>query len=137
MLVCTFRDYDDVNQVLLHRMSDAELLAAASRTPRGFDLDAHIESGGVAFRHGPPLKLEALVSKQVSLTLQETAIAKDQALTPYDDDHETLTATVPNTFELRAWLRSYGPALEVLAPKSLRAEMADAARQTAKRYAGR
>jgi predicted DNA-binding transcriptional regulator YafY len=137
VLVCTFRDYDDVNQVLLHRMSDAELLAAPSRSPRGFDLDAHIESGGVAYKQGPPLALQALVSKQASLTLQETALAKDQQLTPYDDEHELLKATVPNTFELRAWLRSYGPALEVLAPRSLRAEMAEAAKATAKRYAAR
>jgi len=135
VLVCTFRDYEDVNHVLLHRMSDAELLAAPSRTPRGFDLDAHIDRGGVAFPQGPPLKLEALVSKQAALTLQETALGKDQELTPYDDDHETLKATVPNTFELRAWLRSYGAAIEVLAPKALRAEMADSAKETAKRYA--
>jgi predicted DNA-binding transcriptional regulator YafY len=135
VLVCTFRDYDDVNQVLLHRVSDAELLATASRTPRGFDLDAHIESGGVAFKQGPPLKLEALVSKQAAMTLQETALSKDQELTPYDGEHELLKATVPSTFELRAWLRSYGPAVEVLAPKSLRTEMADAARATARMYA--
>jgi predicted DNA-binding transcriptional regulator YafY len=61
VLVCTFWGYADIRQVLLHRMSHAELLATAATVPKGFDLDAHLEQGGVAFRRGGKIALRALV----------------------------------------------------------------------------
>jgi len=50
VLVCTFFGYEDVRQVLLHRMSRAEVLATPTTVPKGFDLDAHLEQG--AWRSG-------------------------------------------------------------------------------------
>lgn len=134
VLVCTLRDYEDVNHLLLHRMSDASLLDSPSRVPRGFDLDEHIGTGGVAFRKGTPVRLEALVSRLMAQTLSETPLAKDQKLSPTEDGRERLEATVADTLDLRGWLRSYGPEIEVLAPKSLRTEMAEDARRTAALY---
>lgn len=133
-LVCTFWDYDDVYSVLLHRMSGGELLDQPAKRPRGFDLDAHVAAGGVGFVHGEPIRLEALVEAEVALTLQETPLSADQKLTRSDDARKLLRATVPNTLELRGWLQSYGPLIEVVAPASLRAEMASLAAQLADRY---
>jgi predicted DNA-binding transcriptional regulator YafY len=48
VLVCTFSGYEDIRQVLLHRMSRAELLDAAATVPKGFDLDAHVEETSAA-----------------------------------------------------------------------------------------
>lgn len=45
LLVCTFWDYDDVNQMLLHRMSRAELLDRSAKRRPGFDVDAYIAAG--------------------------------------------------------------------------------------------
>jgi predicted DNA-binding transcriptional regulator YafY len=134
VLVCTFRDYEDIRHVLLHRMSDAELLDSPSRPPRGFDLDAHLGEGGVAFPYGRPLRIEALVTSQVVLTLRETPIARDQKLTPQDGDRLLLRATVPDTLELRGFLMAYGANVEVLAPSCLREEIARATREAAKLY---
>ncbi|MBE7483632.1 MAG: WYL domain-containing protein [Polyangiaceae bacterium] len=136
-LVCTFWEYDDPHYVLLHRMSQAELLETAARRPTGFDLDAFLARGGVGFVHGDPIALEALVAREVAITLHETPLSTDQSLAPAGEEHELLRATVPNTLDLRGWLQSYGPLLEVRKPVALRKELAESARQLAAMYGKR
>jgi len=133
-LVCTFWDYDDVNHMLLHRMTRAEPLEKRARRPRGFDLDQHVASGGVGFALGDPIVLEALVDESVALTLAETPISKDQQLTPDGASRKRLRATVPDTMELRGWLLGYGALIEVKKPKALRKEMRETVRAMAERY---
>ncbi len=135
VLVCTFWGYADVRHVLLHRMSLAELLPMPVSVPRGFDLDAHLEQGGVAFRRGGKIAVRALVSTQLAVTLSETPLARDQKLVPHDATRHALEATVPDTVELRGWISMYGAGIEVLAPKALRKEFAVSAREQARRYA--
>lgn len=135
VLVCTFRDYADVNHVVLHRMSRAALLDAPARVPPGFDLDAHIGDGGVAFRRGAKLRLRARLRAFAAITLREAPLGRDQRLSPCDDEHELLEVTVADTLELRGWILAYGPLLEVLEPKALRDEIANTLRQAAERYA--
>lgn len=133
-LVCTFWDYEQVNHMLLHRMTRAEPLDEGVRRPRGFDLDQHLEKGGVGFARGEPVRLRALVQEAVAGVLSETPLSRDQKLTPRDDEHVLLEATVPDTMELRGWLLGYGPVLEVLEPESLRADLAETIRNMAKVY---
>ena len=45
-----------------------------------------------------------------------------------------VTATVPDTSQLRWWLLGFGGEVEVLKPGSLRRKIADAARAMARRY---
>jgi predicted DNA-binding transcriptional regulator YafY len=136
-LVCTFWDYADPHYVLLHRMTQAELLDTEARRPKGFDLDAFLARGGVGFAHGDPIALEAVVAREVAITLHETPLSADQALTPVDEEHERLRATVPNTLDLRGFLQSYGALIEVKKPLALRKELAANARQLAKMYGKR
>jgi predicted DNA-binding transcriptional regulator YafY len=137
VLVCTFWGYADVRHVMLHRMSHAKLLATAATAPPGFDLDAHLEQGGVAFRRGGKIVMRALVGNQLALTLSESPLAVDQKLSPHDPTTQLLEATVPDTVELRGWISMYGAGIEILAPRSLRKEFADTARELARRYAER
>jgi predicted DNA-binding transcriptional regulator YafY len=136
LLVGTFWDYDDVNQMLLHRMTRATLVDKSARRPRGFDLDRYIAAGHIDFRRGEQmLRLRALIRSDVALSLHEAPIVHDQRLTPSKrDGWEELETAVPDTTELRVWLRGHGSLVEVLAPKSLRREMADEARATLARY---
>ncbi len=134
VLVCTFWDYQNVSQMLLHRMSQAEVIDQRVKPPKGFRLDRYIESGGLGFRCGKAFKLELVVHELVARTLRETPLGRDQKLTPYDDEHLRLKATVPDTVELRTWLHGHGPMIEVLKPVRLRREFAEAARRTAARY---
>jgi predicted DNA-binding transcriptional regulator YafY len=134
VLVCTFWGYEDIRQVVLHRMSNAELLDTFAKVPGGFDLDAHLEQAGVAFRRGGNIALRALVSPQLAITLSETPLASDQRLLPRSARKQVLEATVLDTTELRGWISMYGAGIEILAPKALRKEFTDRARELARLY---
>ena len=137
VLVCSSSESEDVFQLHLHRMLHAEILSTPARAPRGFDLDRHLQEGGVAFRRGKPFKLRAQIGESVALTLQETPLSSDQTLAARGSDRWQLEATIADTLELRGWIRSYGSHIEVLAPKALRNEMALEAQRTVAMYRSR
>ena len=139
LLVCTFWDYDDANQMVLHRMSRAEVVDHTAHRPRGFDLDRYIAEGHIDFRRGDQvLRLRARIDSALAVSLHEAPIADDQRMRPIQDPDgqtaELLEATVADTTELRVWLRGHGSLVEVLGPKSLRREMAEEARASLSRY---
>lgn len=134
VLVCTMREYEEVRQIVLHRVRGAQLLDTRSRTPKDFDLQAHLEAGAVAFRLGKPMRLRFLMRKDAALTLHESHLSADQRITSHDDEHDLVEGTVADTLELRGWLASYGGLIEVLAPESLRKHMAQVAREMLGRY---
>ncbi len=57
-----------------------------------------------------------------------------QVLAPEPDGSLTWRATVSGTVEIRTWILSWGPDVEVLAPPSLRTEVADLLAAAAARY---
>lgn len=134
-LVCTFWDYGNVSSLLLHRMKGAEPLDQMATKPKGFDLDAYLAEGGAGFAWGEPIAIELVVDDVVAATLTETPLSRDQKLTELEDGRWLVEAVVPNTMELRGWLQSYGPLVEVREPGVLRAEIAGNARRMAELYA--
>ncbi|MEQ9323427.1 MAG: WYL domain-containing protein, partial [Polyangiaceae bacterium] len=134
VLVAAFWDYDDANQMLLHRMQHAEVTARRIHRPRGFDLDDYVASGALGFKKGEPIRLRLRVDPRLAVSLAESPLGADQALSESDDGWSKLTATVADTVVLRTWLRGHGSLVEVLAPKALRREMAAEAEATAARY---
>jgi predicted DNA-binding transcriptional regulator YafY len=121
-LVCTFWDYTDVRQVVLHRVQHAEMLDEPAIVPEGFELDRYIQEGEFSYPVGEPMHLEAVFSRGAHLHLQDTPLSADQRLTELDDERVLLRATVDNTAELRWWLLGVGELVEVLAPADLREE---------------
>lgn len=61
-------------------------------------------------------------------------MSKDQKFEPLSDGRTKVTGTVVPSVKLRRWLRSLGPAVEILAPTTLRDEFARDAAALAKRY---
>ncbi|MFW5970101.1 MAG: helix-turn-helix transcriptional regulator [Halofilum sp. (in: g-proteobacteria)] len=134
-LVCTLWAYEDIRQLALHRFERAELLESARAEPEGFDLDAYIAAGHFHIREsGETLALRARFNSDAAYHLYETPLATDQQLTPSGDGRVELTATVLDTQQLRWWLLGFGAAVEVVAPESLRAELAGEARRMAGQY---
>jgi predicted DNA-binding transcriptional regulator YafY len=134
VLVCTLRDYDDIRHLMLHRIEKAEMTDRAARAPRGFDLNGYLAKGTMGFALGATIRLEAIVDDQVAITLHETPLSADQKLAERPDGRSRLTATVPDSLDLRGWLSSYGPLVEVVGPAKLRAAFADAARRLSAMY---
>jgi predicted DNA-binding transcriptional regulator YafY len=133
-LVCTIGKSDAPRQLHLHRMRDARPTTRAAHVPSGFDLDAHIREGNLSFLLGEKMRLRARFGEVVVPTLEETPLSKDQKLTRQPDGRVILDATVPDTLELRGWLASYGPHVEVLEPSELREQIGRQARETAALY---
>jgi predicted DNA-binding transcriptional regulator YafY len=123
-------------QFVLHRIQTAVVVAQARQLPQQpFVLDDWLADGNMQMRLGDkPLALRLWVQASIVYKLEETPLSADQVMEPAADGAVVLTATVPNTQQLRSFLRSYGDYMEVLEPDSLREEIAATVRQLAARY---
>jgi predicted DNA-binding transcriptional regulator YafY len=133
-LVCTFWDYTDIRQIVLHRVQRAEVLEAPAMVPEGFDLDRYIQAGEFSYPVGEPIRLEAVFSHGAAFHLHDAPLSADQVVTELDRERVLLRATVENTAELRWWLLGFGELVEVLAPADLRREFRERAAALAARY---
>lgn len=133
-LVATAWDYDDPRLYPLHRMAQAELLADKARALPDFNLDAYVEGGDVGFKVGAALDVELLFDATAGKLLQESPLAEQQQVSVQRDGRVLVAARVPDTVVFRAWLLSYGPAVEVKRPAALRKAIAAQHRAAAERY---
>ena len=134
-LVATLWHYTDVMQLVVHRVVQATLLATPRVEVEGFDLDAYIASGGFGFQVGPtPLELVLRVEARAGAMLYETPLSDDQQVREGTEGWLEVRATVPDTRQLRVWLRGFGPLGEVIEPEALRREMQADARRLAEMY---
>ncbi len=122
-LICTFTGYEDVRLIALHRIIEAQVTEKKVARPSGFNLDKFISEGHLSFlRSRLTLNLVFLMKSDVALHLNETPIAPDQLIRRVDNSWVKVTASVPDSQQLRWWLRGFGPNVEVLRPKALRRE---------------
>lgn len=117
-IICTIREYNDIKQLLIHRIQSATVLDKPALWPQEFDLDRYIEEGELGYRLGPPIKLIADFAPGAAANLHEAPISMDQTLKARRDGKTRLTATVQDTWELRAWLRGFGNAIEAIEPSN-------------------
>jgi predicted DNA-binding transcriptional regulator YafY len=122
-LVATFWEYSEVNHLSLHKIRAARPLETRAQEPRGFNLDEHLRAGKLGFLLGPPLHLRARVRDFIAERLEDVALGDDQRLGPARGGWCALDVRVHDSMELRGWIRSLGPLIEVLSPKALRAAL--------------
>lgn len=137
-LVCTFWDYEDVRQIPIHRIRDAKLLEKDATHPKGFDLDQYIANGALQYLDGDvtgkTITLKVIFDRAVAAHLAETPLSSDQTMKNLSDDEVLVTASVRDTQQLEWWLRAFGEAAEVMAPKALRDRMKTTLIRAAARY---
>ena len=118
-LVGTIGIHTNPALMLLHRMESAEILDRPAESVEGFDLDRFIGQGELNFRLGLPIKLVADFAPNAAITLVETPLSFDQTMELLDNQWVRITANIPDTLELRAWLRSFGAEVVVINPEKL------------------
>jgi predicted DNA-binding transcriptional regulator YafY len=134
-LVCTFWKYDEIMQLKLHRMVETELQDTPRRKPKDFTLDEYIARGGMGFLVGKkPLKVWLRFEEHAAISLMESPMSDDQKVSKPKDGKVSIRATVADSHQIRAYIRSYGAKVEVMGPKSLREELAREAKALAKLY---
>jgi predicted DNA-binding transcriptional regulator YafY len=135
-LICTFDGYNDPRQLALHRMLSATLREEAAQRPQGFSIDQYIAEGEFGIVFNPvPIVLEAEFQRHVVIHLCEAPIADDQIIEDVDEDNVLLRATVPDSLEMRLWLRGFGDEVNVLKPDFLRIEFREMAEHIHHYYA--
>lgn len=134
-MVSTLWKYEDIKQLVLHRIKKAEISDEAKRTPKGFNLDEYIDSGEFGYKlNEKPIKLSVLFDKSTANHLIETKLSEDQVIKDQEDGKVLLTAMVQDTQELRWWLMGFGDDAEVVSPKRLRNEFKLMADKLVKKY---
>jgi len=127
-LVCIFEGYTEPRQLAMHRILSAEMLNATAQRPNGFSIDAYIAKGEFGMVFNPrTIVMEAEFCRHVAIHLLESPIADEQTIEDVDEDNVLLRATVPDTLELRLWLKSFGDEVAVLEPPALRKEFREMA----------
>ena len=132
-LLATANDYETPFLYALHRMDSAEILEESSTRPTDFTLDDYLAKGGAQFGAGKLITLKARISDELCKLLAETPMAPDQKITTRTGTH-TLTATVPDSWQLHFWILSQGPAITVVQPTTLLKTIADRLRAASENY---
>jgi predicted DNA-binding transcriptional regulator YafY len=132
-LVATAFGYDTPYQYALHRMASVTVLEEAVKRPKGYSLDAFIDSGAAQFGSGEVITLKARVDDNLARLLEETPLAKDQKITRRAGIH-TLTASVHDSWQLHFWILSQGAAITVIQPVALRSRIVSCLEETLGNY---
>lgn len=135
-LITSIEPFTDLRQLPLHRMRRPKILQTKSKLPpSGFDIDAFITSGKTHFGTAEPIRLRANISNELAQYLAETPLAKDQKISGTQDPQTwTLTATVPNTWQLEMWILSQAEHVQVLAPTKLKSLIHNRLKMALERY---
>jgi predicted DNA-binding transcriptional regulator YafY len=137
-LVCTLREYNDIKQLVLNRMRSAQLLNVPARKLKDFDLEQYIAQGefGFPLETGRIITLVADFDRVAANGFIERPLAANQVAENIDEKTVRLTATVPDTNELRRWLLGFGAHAVVLAPATLKADIMNTISDMHQRYLG-
>jgi len=133
-LIASINQHTEPILLLLHRFQSVELLDTPVTVPEGFDIDECVAEL-LTFPVGDTIRLKACFSAKTDVQrLEESPLSEDQKVNPLADGRFELVATVEDTLQLRWWLNGFGARVEVMAPKSLRLEYVELARQYAVMY---
>ena len=134
-MVSSLWEYDDIKQLVVHRIRKAVISESVKRIPEGFNLKEYIDSGEFGYKvNENPIKLKAVFHKEAVNHLRETQLSEDQLIKEQHDGRVLLEATVFDTLELRWWLMGFGDEVEVMKPKRLRDEFKQMSKNLAKMY---
>jgi predicted DNA-binding transcriptional regulator YafY len=126
----------EILRLPLHRIRAAVRSFEPAVKPPNFRLKNFVQDAGMEFGAGLSTLLQLRLSPELAQQLAATKLSTDQRLEPeMDGDHVRLTATVRDTWRLRWWLLSKTGDIEVVAPESLRQEIASKLRAAAALYA--
>jgi predicted DNA-binding transcriptional regulator YafY len=112
---------DTVKQYALHRIR-ATRLSTKPIVPRVFSLTGYIKSEEHEVGNRRATRIRLKVSEDLAKILRETPLAAKQRIKTVGTAL-VVEAAVRNTPALCKWILGHGPAVEVLAPAALRAEI--------------
>jgi len=133
-LAAMANDYETPFMYALHRMKSAKLLEQDSRQKEDFNLNDYATKQG-HFGSGELIKFKARLCDHLAIMLEETLLDASQQITAKNElGYRYITATIPNTWQLRWWVLGEGERIEVLEPECLRNEIIRTLQQANNHY---
>ena len=121
-LVATAIEFSDVRLYALHRFKAVTRTFEKLKPLKGFSLDKYIADGALQFGEGGEIELTAILSDELARLLSETPISGDQLL-KVKAGRWHLKASVLDSWQLRWWILSHGPGIQVIKPAPLAKEI--------------
>ncbi len=132
-LLASLGEGSELWQYPLHRFQNAQLTDKRAWRPPNFDLDQFLAEGGANFGKVKTIRLEARMDDYLATILRETPLSHDQTLRK-KGEHFILKATVQSSWQLLFYIRSQGPGITILKPKSLKEQIAEDLRKSLANY---
>jgi predicted DNA-binding transcriptional regulator YafY len=103
--------------------------------PKGFDLQAFIDTGRADFALGrDPVRLVARVHPEAAQSILERKLNETQRVTKEDDGWYRLEVTLRYTYAVQVWILGFAEGMEVVEPEPIRQVLARKLRDAAARY---
>ena len=132
-LVATAYKYSDIRLYALHRFQEVKSIYEKAIRPKGFKLSEYVASGALQFGNGKSIKFVANISIDLARILEETPLASDQQIKDVDGKTR-MSATVPDSWQLRWWILSQAASIRVLKPIDLVTEILMELKNAVKHY---
>ncbi len=137
MYVIGFDDWaGTIRTFKLERLERAERLSATYDIPPSFELGQHLANAWSIMAGEETEEVRLLFSQQAAAFIQERTWHTSQHVELQPDGRLLFTVHVSDPREMRPWVRSWGSEVEVLAPASLREDIAAEATRMAQLYGG-
>lgn len=134
-LVVIFEGHADIRHLAVQRINKINSLDQPRIQLDDFDLDDYIARGGFGLKQSSlDLNLKFRLKTVWAKHLEETPMTGDQKLTQLHDGWTMVEATVPDTSQIRWWLRGFGSDLIVDGPDWLLEEFHQDSEQIRKNY---
>jgi predicted DNA-binding transcriptional regulator YafY len=123
-LLCRVPRYDSVVLLNLQRLRQLRLLRTKGRPPAGFDASDFEHAAFGVFVGGPPTTYRLRFDAIAAPYIRERVWHPTQELTALRDGGVEITFTCHASVEVAAWVQGWGERVRVVAPASLRGELA-------------
>jgi len=137
-LSCVFEGHkpgDAPRALPLHRFVSVRSIFADIPAPGGFDINSvEARRSLVDLKSDLPVELKLRLAREMYERLAENPLTEDQQLTAEVAGHWIMTGRLHLSQGLKLWLLSQGDSLEVLAPATLREDIAATAMRMATLY---
>jgi len=117
----------------IDRIKKIESLNTPFETPEDFDMNAVLQSSFGAFI-GDPVPVSVHFSSDIAGYITEKIWHAHQTIDPLPDGSIVFKATVAGTKEIKHWIMGWGASAKVLAPESLKQEIAAESAAMAQNY---
>lgn len=119
----------------LERIHAATLTDEPFEVPDAFDGMALLQQAwGINYGEAGPVEVVLRFTTSASRRVRETTWHSSQRIENLPDGGCVFTVQIGSTLELKPWIRQWGMDVEVIAPQSLRDEIADEVRAAARLY---